>query len=81
MEQANRGDKSATAAATSGLSVNMYARRPRKKRKKMNNTNPMVNEVSTIFKIENFAAFEFPPPSSFETRTLNKFPKTNATQE
>lgn len=36
----------------------------------MNNVNPMANDVSTMFTIENFAAFEFPLPSSFETRTL-----------
>lgn len=30
----------------------------------------MANDVSTVFTMENFAAFESPLPSSFETRTL-----------
>lgn len=70
IEQASSGDRSATAAATSSLSVKMYARRPLRNRKSRNNTNPMTNDVRTVTTIENFAALELPLPSSFDTLTL-----------
>ena len=38
----------------------------------MKNTSPMANEVQNTTLIANFAAFAFPLPNSFETRTLQK---------
>jgi hypothetical protein len=70
METARRGDRSATAAATSSLVVNMLERFPRNKRKNTNNTRPIEKEVVTTFKMANFALLALPAPSSFATRTL-----------
>lgn len=72
MEKASKGDRFATALATFELFVNTYARRPLRIRKNTKNTNPMTNDVRTVTTIENFADFEFPRPSSFDTLTLNK---------
>jgi len=70
MEIANKGDKSATALATSSFEVNMYASFSLKSKKNKKRKNPMANDVSTDTSIENFAALELPFPSSFATRTL-----------
>nr|AFK41753.1 unknown [Lotus japonicus] len=38
----------------------------------------MENDVRTVIRMENFAAFESPLPSSFETRTLHKISNTQS---
>ncbi|RDX72450.1 hypothetical protein CR513_48055, partial [Mucuna pruriens] len=63
MENESKGDKSPTALATSGSEVKMNSK---------NSTKPMENDVKTAIRMENFAAFELPLPSSFDTRTLQK---------
>ena len=73
MEQANNGDKSATALATSSLSVKMYAKRPLRNKNSTNSTNPMESDVRVVVIIENLAALELPRPSSFDTLTLENF--------
>ncbi|BAT15693.1 Os12g0125850 [Oryza sativa Japonica Group] len=73
MEKARRGARSATSSATALLSVNMYARLPRKKRKSTNNTNPIKKEVVTTLKMANLALLALPAPSSFATRTLKMY--------
>jgi hypothetical protein len=72
MEIDNKGDRSPTALATSGFGVKMYASFSLRNRKIKNSTNPMANDVSTVITMENFAAFELPLPSSFDTLTLPK---------
>lgn len=70
MEKASNGDRSATALATSSLSINMYARRPLRSRKTTNSTHPIASEVRVVTMIENTAPLELPLPSSFDTLTL-----------
>lgn len=72
MEQASYGDKSATALATSSLSVNMYAKRPLRNKKSTNSIHPMQSDVSVVVIIENLAPLELPLPSSFDTLTLQE---------
>lgn len=74
IEKESSGDRSATASITSWSSVNMYATRPLRKRKRINSTDPMKSEVVTTTLIANFAALALPRPSSFDTLTLNIFP-------
>ncbi|BAT15697.1 Os12g0126050 [Oryza sativa Japonica Group] len=73
MEKASKGESSATASATTLLSVNMYASLPRKIRKSTNNINPIEKEVVTTLKMANLALLALPAPSSFATRTLEMY--------
>jgi len=79
MENESNGDKSATALATSESVVKIYASLSLRNRNTKNSTNPITNDVRTVIRMENFAAFELPLPSSFATRTLQKIISLNLT--
>lgn len=68
----SRTERSETISATSSLSVKIYESFRPKTNANTQNTTPRHAEVQRTTLMAKFAAFAFPLPNSFDTRTLCK---------